>query len=155
MRRRDEHVGVIPLLAQPRVGTRPQSRPLFFPDQRTDYRIRCALEIMEQGYCMPLSASRMAALVHLSRSRFEHLFIAETGNTFIPSLREIRLRRATAFLADPSLTIKEIACKVGFASASGFSHAFGKRFGQPPCVWRAAHLGNTQHVRTINSTIGR
>ena len=114
----------------------------------TDHRIRRALEVMEREYSSALTATRMAEVLGLSRSRFEHLFKAETGGRFRPTLREIRLSKARTLLAKSILSIKEVACGAGFVSTSAFSRAFVKRYGQPPSRWR----GRQTEVR--GSTFG-
>ncbi|MGD0010130.1 MAG: AraC family transcriptional regulator [Terriglobia bacterium] len=106
------------------------------PLSATDNRIRRVVEVMEQEYSSRLTASRLAKVVGVSRSRFEHLFKAETGARFRPTLREIRLSKAQTLLAKPILSIKEVACRVGFLSTPAFSRAFVKRYGQPPSQWR-------------------
>jgi AraC-like DNA-binding protein len=47
-----------------------------------------------------------------------------------------RLMRAAALLADPELTVLQIATRVGFDSASAFTRAFGQAWGQPPSAYR-------------------
>jgi len=69
---------------------------------------------MEQEYSSRLTASRLAKVVGVSRSRFEHLFKAETGARFRPTLREIRLSKAQTLLAKPILSIKR--SRAGLAS---------------------------------------
>jgi len=91
---------------------------------------------MEQEYGSALTASHLAELVGLSRSRFEHLFKAETRERFRPALRQIRLSKAETLLAGSTLSIKETACRVGFLSTPAFSRAFKKQYGQSPSQWR-------------------
>jgi transcriptional regulator GlxA family with amidase domain len=105
----------------------------------TDPRIRRVLGVMERECGSPLTVSRLAEIAGLSRSRFAHLFRAETGGRFRPTLRETRLSGAQALLGGSSLSVKEIACRVGFLSASAFSRAFRKRYGQAPSQWRRRH----------------
>jgi transcriptional regulator GlxA family with amidase domain len=104
-----------------------------------DHRIRRVLGVMEREYGSRLSANRLANFVGLSRSRFEHLFKAETGARFKPALRQIRLQKAQTFLAKSSLSVKEIACRAGFLSTSAFSRGFAKWYGQAPSRWRRRH----------------
>jgi len=101
---------------------------------------------MEREYGSRLTASHMAEVVGLGLSRFEHLFKAETGERFRPALRRVRLSKAEKLLAASSLTVKEIACRVGFLSTSAFSRAFAKRYGQGPSQWRRrrSQLGITR-----------
>jgi transcriptional regulator GlxA family with amidase domain len=132
-----------PRLVQPTLGPEPFSRP---PEDgraggRTDYRIRRALQIMERDHSQPVRASQVAAAVGLSRSRFEHLFKGEAGAAFRPMLRMIRLAEAERLIADPRVSIKQVAARVGFRSAAAFSRAFKKRFGEPPSNWRRSTFG--------------
>jgi transcriptional regulator GlxA family with amidase domain len=94
---------------------------------------------MEREYGSRLTASHLAEVAGLSRSRFEHLFKAETGERFRRALRDIRLSRADALLAGSTLSIKEVACRVGFLSTASFSRAFTERYGQAPSQWRGRH----------------
>jgi transcriptional regulator GlxA family with amidase domain len=109
----------------------------------TGYRIRRVLELMEREYSSPMTASRMAEVVGLSRSRFGHLFKAETGKRFRSALRQIRLSKAQTLLAKSRLGIREIAFRVGFLSTPAFSRAFAKRYGQSPSQWRRRQAKET------------
>ncbi len=109
------------------------------PPRVPDHRIRRALEVMKRDYRSCLTAAHLAGAVGLSRSRFEHLFAAETGRGFKPALRHIRLSESCILLAESNLSIKEIADRVGFRSAPAFSRAFEKLYGEPPSQWRRRH----------------
>ena len=98
-----------------------------------------ALEYMQAHCAEHLTVSLVAEQAGLSRSRFEHLLKREAGESFTLSLRRLRLEKAKCLLADPSLSVKEIACRVGFLSTSAFSRAFRKLYGQPPSQWRRRH----------------
>jgi len=102
-------------------------------------RIRLALEFTQAHCAEHLTVSLVAAQVGLSRSRFEHLFRAETGRRFKPALRQVRLSESQSLLARSELRIKEIAYRVGFRSAWAFSRAFRKVYGQPASQWRRRH----------------
>ena len=66
----------------------------------TDRRVRAALAFMESGLASGLSVSVVASRVGLSRSRFEHIFKAQTGGTFREVVRVMRLARARKLLRD-------------------------------------------------------
>jgi transcriptional regulator GlxA family with amidase domain len=106
------------------------------------------LELVEREYGSSLTATRLAQVVGLSRSGFEHLFKAETGGKLRRTLRQIRLSKSQALLAQSDLSVKEIAQRVGFLSAPAFSRAFAKRYAQPPSQWRA------RHAKVRRSTFG-
>jgi AraC-like DNA-binding protein len=50
--------------------------------------------------------------------------------------QQARIMRAAALLADPELTVLQVATRVGFDSASSFTRAFRDAWGQPPSVYR-------------------
>ena len=128
-------------LALRRGGIRAGSPP---PLSATDHRIRGALQVMELEYGHHLTAKDLAQRLGLSRSRFEHLFTAETGTRFRPALRHIRLSKSQALLRNSNLSVKEIADRIGFRSGAAFSRAFEELYGEPPSQWRrrAAEVGD-------------
>jgi transcriptional regulator GlxA family with amidase domain len=120
----------------PHPGSSPRWRALSPPPRVPDLRIRRALEVIERDYSSRLTVAYLAEIVGLSRSRFEHLFRTQTGKRLKPALRRIRLSKSQALLAGSTLSIKEIADRVGFRSASAFSRAFEKLYREPPSRWR-------------------
>ena len=95
-----------------------------------DPRIAAALELLRTA---DLSAAELATRVHLSTSRFLHLFAQHAGTTF----RRYRLwgrmlRTASGYAAGADLTTA--ATDAGFASPSHFSTAFRAMFGLSPSL---------------------
>jgi len=99
---------------------------------RVDSRIEHALKFLEAHCERRITVPLIASYFGLSRSRFEHLFRHETGTTFRVRLREIRLARGAALLADARLRIKEVSARCGYSATSSFTRAFEKRFGRSP-----------------------
>ncbi|MFD2333581.1 AraC family transcriptional regulator ligand-binding domain-containing protein [Cohnella sp. GCM10020058] len=64
--------------------------------------------------------------------------LTEEGAGFKQLLAETRHEQALAFLADPSLEIKEVAFLVGFEDPNSFHRAFRSWEGATPANWRAA-----------------
>ncbi|OBK09996.1 AraC family transcriptional regulator [Mycobacterium asiaticum] len=50
--------------------------------------------------------------------------------------QQARLMRAAALLADPELSVLQVATRVGFDSASSFTRAFRTAWGYPPSAYR-------------------
>ena len=69
----------------------------------TDTRIRAALGLIGTSLRVRVNASAIALQIGISRSRFEHLFIAQTGTTFRDYLRWVRLSTARQLLANPCM----------------------------------------------------
>ncbi len=101
-----------------------------------DPRILQALAPIRGNYGQCLRVGLLAAQVGLSRSRFEHLFKAETGVTFRSRSRSLRLERAQTLLADYALRIKEVGSQCGYSSTSYFAHDFKKFFQVSPSEYR-------------------
>lgn len=74
--------------------------------------------------------------VHLRRR-----FLAATGLPPARYIREARLRRARAWLADGDLPVKVIAERLGFTDVQHFTKRFTEANGLPPAAWRCKARG--------------
>jgi AraC-like DNA-binding protein len=81
-----------------------------------------------------LSLAREAAM---SQSAFAAHFVVAFGRSLMAFLRDLRLRRAAALLADTSMPVAEVAHTVGLDSRSYFSRAFRAAYGTDPRSFRA------------------
>ena len=111
-------------------GTRPQ-RPGLLPGAR-DPRLSAAMGLMSQRLDDPLSLAQIAAAQGIGLRRLEQLFQTGLGQGPGAAYLELRLLASRRLMADTAHPISEIALRCGFASQSGFSRAFRKRFGQAP-----------------------
>lgn len=101
-----------------------------------DPRVHEVLRHLEENYSEHFCVSRLAAGVGLSRSRFVHLFKLEIGTTVKAHLRRARLLAASGLLGDWTLSVKEVAARVGYTWASDFTRDFRRQFGTTPSHWR-------------------
>ncbi len=93
-----------------------------------DLRILLALDYLRDNVSGPVSLHQVAAAVHLSPSRFRHLFVREMGLAFRPYVLWLRLNRAVeAFAAGESLTTA--AYRAGFADSAHLSRTFRRMYG--------------------------
>jgi AraC family transcriptional regulator len=84
-----------------------------------------------------LDLETLAEVAHFSPFHFHRLFSALMGETLGAYLRRRRCEvGATRLLAQPKISVLQIALGVGFGSAEAFTHAFGARFGCSPTTWR-------------------
>jgi len=84
-----------------------------------------------------LTAADVAAALNCSRAHLYRVF-ARHGMTVADRLRESRLRLARRMLeGEPLATVGIIAWRCGYADASAFGRAFGRRHGCSPREWRA------------------
>ena len=112
------------------------------PAQRTStVRLRRSLyeeavRIMEKEYSSDLSLDGIARRVASSRRQLQRAF-AEIGNTtFREQLAEVRMRQAATLLQDRSLTVREVAHRVGYRQPAQFAKAFRRHRGTAPSALR-------------------
>lgn len=79
-----------------------------------------------------IDMQKMYTTFGMSRSQLFRKLKALTGQSASAFIRSYRLQKGRHLLATTSLTVTEVAYKVGFTSQSYFSKAFTKEFGVPP-----------------------
>jgi AraC family transcriptional regulator len=98
--------------------------------------LRRVLDRMETELDSDMTLTLLAAESGYSRTHFYRMFMAATGQTPHRYLLELRLKKAESLLADPSLSLIDIAFACGFSSHAHFSTAFRSRFGFSPSAFR-------------------
>ena len=78
----------------------------------------------------------LAGLVGVSRRHLSRAFKQSTGRTIHAYVEEVRLGKAMRLLEESDLMMKDIAWRLGFASACGFSVAFRRAAGETPMAFR-------------------
>jgi len=101
-----------------------------------DDRIQAVLERIATRPAERYTVAGLAASVHVSPSRFAHLFRRETGHGVIEAILHARLAESAKLLELTPTPIKEIAAMTGFGSPHYFSARFKKRFGMGPRAFR-------------------
>jgi transcriptional regulator GlxA family with amidase domain len=115
-----------------REGTGPQRMDLRFRLGVADEKLLKALKAMEAHLEAPLPRQRLASLAGASLRQLERSFSSHLGHGIHEHYLALRLGRSRQLLRETSLSILEVALATGFASASQFSRAFGRRFGFRP-----------------------
>lgn len=82
-----------------------------------------------------LTAQELAAACGVGVRTLSHDFRTVLNKTIHEAVTEVRMTLAAELLKDGSSGIQDIALRVGFQSALGFTKAFVRTFGQTP--WRA------------------
>ena len=83
-----------------------------------------------------LSLEDIARQCAVSHYYLSHLFRKETGTTVTAHIKKARIDRAMALLKDASLTISEIAYRVGYQDPNYFSKSFRAYVGVSPTEFR-------------------
>lgn len=122
-----------------RRSTLSNGSPLPRPARRTDERVARALSEIDGHFTNPRFGLRAAAgLVALSGCRLTQLLKAATGRTFGAHLHQRRIAEARTLLDDSSLSIKEIASRVGYQSTAQLDRHFKRIVRSLPSAYRAA-----------------
>ena len=103
-----------------------------------DPRIAWAIAEIEQQIGSDLAIADLARRVHLSRSRFTHLFRDATGMSPVRYRQARRMARARLLLESTFLSVKEVMATVGFNDPSHFARDFRRYNGTGPRAWRSA-----------------
>jgi AraC family transcriptional regulator len=108
------------------------SSPSVFPPRKLT-RVKELIEANLEG---DLSLKILARESGYSRAHFARLFRAATGMTAHSYVLERRILRARQLLAQPDLSLTDIAASSGFATQSHLTLAFHKKFGITPNAFR-------------------
>ena len=99
--------------------------------------ILSAMEYMREHMQEQINFQTFAETLHLSYSRFAHLFTQAIGVSPQQYLLRLRLDRARGFLRDSSMSVSEVAESTGFNDPFYFSRMFSKAFGLSPRAFRS------------------
>lgn len=101
------------------------------PVSSPDARVTAAMQWIREHLTQDISLEDAAASVHLSPSRFRHLFVAQTGISFRAYLRWARVQCAVG-AAFSGKTWTEAAQDAGFADSAHLSRTCRDMFGMNP-----------------------
>jgi AraC family transcriptional regulator len=111
-----------------------------FPDNSgpgyRDWRVRNAIDYFEAHLADDIGLDEVAAVVGLSTTHLVDLFRQGTGEPPHRWLMNRRLARACELLANPSLSITEIAHRCGFASSQHLAAVTRRRLATTPTAYR-------------------
>jgi AraC-like DNA-binding protein len=92
-----------------------------------------------RGDCQQtLTLNELAAVAHLSPSRFSHLFKATVGCSPAWWLKQLRLAEARRLLETTTVSVKQVLQATGFRDRSHFCRSFHAMYGCTPCELRRA-----------------
>ena len=105
-----------------------------------------AVAIVETDYASELSLDDIARRVASSRRQLQRAYAEIGDTTFRDHLTGVRMDRAAELLASRSLTVREVASRVGYRQPAQFAKAFRRHHGVSPSDYRAARrLGGIAH----------
>ncbi|MCR5215055.1 MAG: response regulator [Eubacterium sp.] len=95
-----------------------------------------SISYINENFSRDLSLDDVARFVDISPYYFSKLFKQEMGENFVEYLTKYRVAQAKTFLANESLSIKEICGMVGYSDPNYFSRIFKKYEGVTPTEYR-------------------
>ena len=124
------------LLTHIREGMGPQRMDLRHRLGVSDENLLAVLRAMEANLESPKPRGDLARLAGVSLRQLERLFRDRLGRGMHAHYLALRLDRARQLLRETSLPVLDVALATGFGSASQFSRAFARSFGEPPSRYR-------------------
>ncbi|CAM4141082.1 AraC family transcriptional regulator [Kibdelosporangium persicum] len=118
----------------------PHTRTPAFEHDRgalTTPALRRALDFCERNIDQPITVADIAAAARTTVRTLQRAFRAEFGMSPLNYVRDLRLRRVRAELADiraghSSGTVTEVASRWGFTHLGRFSRSYRERYGESP-----------------------
>ena len=96
-----------------------------------------AVAIVEAEYASELSLDAIAHRIASSRRQLQRAYAEIGDTTFRDHLTGVRMRHAAELLATRSMTVREVAWRVGYRQPAQFAKAFRRHHGVSPSDWRA------------------
>lgn len=117
-----------------------------------------AVAIVEAEFASDLSLDDIARRVASSRRQLQRAYSEIGQTTFREHLTRVRMHRAAEMLLGRSLTVREIAYRVGYRQPAQFAKAFRRHHGLSPSDFRAARRGPSadavqRHARLTRETV--
>ncbi|WP_375492752.1 helix-turn-helix domain-containing protein [uncultured Jatrophihabitans sp.] len=103
---------------------------------REDARVHAVVDYLHSNLHLAITLADMARIANLSEYHFLRVFRDATGLTPRRYLNQLRVDVARRRLAEPVLSISEIATVCGFGTPSHFSSAFRAATGLSPRAYR-------------------
>jgi AraC-like DNA-binding protein len=101
-----------------------------------DFRLRKAIQLLEQHVCEPVELDSVARETGLSRPHFYKLFRQQVGVTPNLYLNSLRMERAIERLTRTTEAVAAIGLDLGFSSQASFSRFFIANGVVPPSAYR-------------------
>jgi AraC family transcriptional regulator, regulatory protein of adaptative response / methylphosphotriester-DNA alkyltransferase methyltransferase len=100
-----------------------------------------AVAIVEQDYAGDVSLDDIARRVASSRRQLQRAYAEIGGTTFREHLTRVRMERAAELLERRTLTVREVAHRVGYRQPAQFAKAFRRHQGLAPSAFRSGRNG--------------
>lgn len=113
--------------------------PVAMPEAHLHADLAPAMLAIEEAPEAPHTLRSLAQLCHLSREHFLRRFKKAHGVTPLDYVRQRRIRKSLALLAEGTQSIPQIASACGFVSRFHFTRLFTRYMAKSPGEYRRAH----------------
>jgi AraC family transcriptional regulator, regulatory protein of adaptative response / methylphosphotriester-DNA alkyltransferase methyltransferase len=96
-----------------------------------------AVAIVEREYARDVALDDIARRVASSRRQLQRAYAEIGGTTFRDHLTAVRMERAAELLTRRSVTVREVAHRVGYRQPAQFAKAFRRHRGLAPSAFRS------------------
>jgi transcriptional regulator GlxA family with amidase domain len=96
-----------------------------------------SVAIVQREYASDLALDEIARRVASSRRQLQRAYTEVGQTTFREHLTAVRMERAAELLARSSITVREVAHRVGYRQPAQFAKAFRRHHGLAPSDYRA------------------
>ena len=112
--------------------------------ERNSCRLEKVLDYINNHYNETIGLEKLARLSALSPSQLIRSFKTVYGSTPIEYRQQLRLNEASRLLCETSLSVTEIAYRIGFSDSNYFTHFFSRKRGVSPRRYRRENRGERQ-----------
>ena len=130
---------ILCLFGDDRVNPR-SANPVDRPSRKADAKMEKVFTFIGEHYSDRVTLNMVASAVGYVPTYFSHVFKAFTGMTFYDYLTSYRVMRAMYLLSSTSMSIAEIATRVGFRNVKTFDRAFKDHNDISPLRYRKQQL---------------
>jgi AraC-like DNA-binding protein len=106
---------------------------------------------IKRHYRSPLTVTVVSRALASSPRQLQRAYAQFSDCTFHEDLTARRMDAAAELLSKPTITVREVASRVGYCHPSHFARAFQQRYGVSPSEFRAESCRTEPH----NSTEGQ
>jgi len=108
----------------------------FLENLQVNNQINKAKMIIVENLFTGIKAEEIAEKINMSYSWFRRIFKEYTGFAPAQYIQELKIQKGKELLTNTSLSVKEIAFKMGFENSEYFFTAFKKKTGMTPIQYR-------------------
>ena len=131
------------------------SAPVGPASTRERLIVEASVRYLSERLNSPPSRKQLARQMGVNEKRINLAFREHLGVSVTDFVRNERITRAKAMLADSALSIAEIGECLGFSSAANFASAFRRQIGYPPGQFRRHAATRTVHPTVPTSFSGQ